>query len=225
MTRRTRIRVLLVLTGMAVLGTLAIVGVNLAVIGSAALHIVGREALPHRAVAIVLGAWARPDGTTSDALGDRLEAALDLYRAGTVGKLLLSGDHGREKYDEVNAMRRYVLAAGVPREDVFLDHAGFSTYETMHRARDVFQVRDAIVVTQSFHLARAVYTARQLGIDAVGFAAASRRYTTTLKMTVREWLARCKALLEIHITRPRPHHLGAPIPITGDSLATWDEFD
>jgi SanA protein len=225
MTRRTARRLVLAAAAAVAAGLAAVVAANLVVVWSAASHTVGLDDLPRRQAAIVLGAWARPDGEPSDALADRLEAGLELYRAGVVGKLLLSGDHGREKYDEVNAMRRYVLEAGVPREDVFLDHAGFSTYETMYRARDVFQVRDAVIVTQDFHLARSVYTARALGIDAVGYRAAPRRYTTTLRMTVREWLARCKALLELHALRPAPRYLGEAIPITGDGRATWDEFD
>jgi len=190
----------------------------------------GRRGIPPRAelppcqVAIVLGAGVRPDGSPSAMLEDRLATGVELYRAGKVKKLLLSGDHGRVNHDEANAMRRFVLAAGLPSQDVFLDHAGFSTYETMYRARDVFLVRDAIVVTQRFHLPRAVYTARALGLAAWGCEADRRPYLTATRSAAREWLARCKALLELHLTRPRPRFLGPTIPITGDGRATWDEF-
>ena len=181
--------------------------------------------LPHCPVAIVLGAKVYPDRSPSAMLADRLETGVQLYRAGIVEKLLLSGDHGQRRYDEVNAMRLYVLAAGIPKEDVFLDHAGFSTYETMYRARDVFQVRQAILVTQRFHLARAVYTARQMGLDAWGFEADRRSYATAARNEAREVLARVKALIQLHLWKPRPRCLGPAIPVTGDGRCTWDEVE
>ena len=136
----------------------------------------GPSNAPSAEVAIVLGAKVWPGGAPSSMLEDRLRTGIELYRPGRVDKLLLSGDHGQSTYDEVNAMRQFVLYRGVPPEDVFMDHAGFSTYDTMYRARDVFQVRDALVVTQGFHLERAVYTARALGMDATGVAADLRPY-------------------------------------------------
>jgi SanA protein len=203
----------------------ALVAANLVVLWGAAAYLRPNSELPHCEVAIVLGAKVQPDGQPSAALEDRLQTAVELYRAGIVRKLLLSGDHGQRTYDEVNAMRRFMLAAGVPREDVFLDHAGFSTYQTMYRARDVFQVKQAIVVTQRFHLARSVYTARQLGLEAWGCEADKRPYASAMRNTVREWLARAKALFELHVRQPKPRFLGPPIPITGDGRATWDETD
>ena len=202
--------------------TILVAVVNWMVVRGAAGYLKARDELPHCQVAIVLGAGVRPDGLPSATLEDRLETGIELYRAGIVKKLLLSGDHGRITYDEANAMRRYALAAGLPKADVFLDHAGFSTYETMCRARDVFEVKDAIVVTQRFHLARSVYTARALGLEAWGCAADKRRYAAAAKNTVREWLARCKAAVQLHLTRPKPRYLGPAIPITGDGRATWD---
>ena len=158
--------IVIVLVGLAVLTT------NLVVTRSAAGSIVRNpEDAPTAQVAIVLGARVFNDGTPSSMLADRLETAIKLYKLGKVHKLLLSGDHGRKNYDEVNAMLKYVVARGVPTEDVFTDHAGFDTYDTMYRARDVFQVHSAIIVTQRFHLARAVYTARKLGLEAVGVVA------------------------------------------------------
>jgi SanA protein len=120
-------------------------------------------------------------------------------------------------------MRRHILAAGIPPEDVFLDHAGFSTYQTMYRARDVFGVETAIVVTQRFHIARAVYTARRLGINAWGYEADRRRYPAARRNAIREALARCKAAAELRVLKPRPRYLGKPHPITGSGLSTWDE--
>ncbi len=177
---------------------------------------------PSATVAIVLGAQAYADGTPSPMLADRLRTGIELYKLGKVKKLLLSGDHGRTTYDEVNTMKRFALEAGVPEEDVFLDHAGFSTYETMYRARDVFLVQDALVVTQDFHLDRAVATARALGLDAVGVEAPYTGYRPRRSLIWREWMARCKAWVELNLTRPLPTYLGETIPIKGDGRATWD---
>jgi SanA protein len=153
-------------------------------------------------------------------LADRLETGVELYRLGKVEKLLLSGDHGTVPYDEVNAMRTYVIERGVPPEDIFMDHSGFSTFDSMYRARDVFLVTDALVVTQDFHLPRAVYTARALGLEATGVSADRRPYRDTGRLAVREWLARCKAFLQLQVLNSRPRFLGPTIPITGDGRAT-----
>lgn len=175
---------------------------------------------PSAQVAIILGARVGPGDRPSPMLADRLETGLELYRLGKVKKLLLSGDHGTIPYDEVKAMRTYVTERGVAEEDVFTDHAGFSTFETMYRARDVFLVKDALVVTQEFHLSRAVYTARALGLDATGVSADRRAYAATDRLIAREWLARCKAFLQLYLLRSEPRFLGPEIPITGDGRAT-----
>ena len=121
-------------------------------------------ALPHAQAALVLGAQVKPDGTPSDMLADRIATAEELYRAGKVDKLLLSGDHGRVAYDEVGTMRRELLADGIPGRDLFTDHAGFDTWDSAQRARRVFGVDSAIVVTQRFHLPRALFAARRAGL-------------------------------------------------------------
>ncbi|MFO7900888.1 MAG: ElyC/SanA/YdcF family protein [Planctomycetota bacterium] len=179
------------------------------------------EAVPGRPVAIVFGARAWGDAP-SLVLRDRLDAGIRLYRMGKVEKLLMSGDHGQTEYDEVAAMRAYALEQGVPAEDVFLDHAGFRTYATLYRARDVFGVRSAILVTQAFHLPRAVYTARRLGIDAVGLVADAHRYRSRGHNRRREFLARLLAWLQVNVTRPEPRYLGPPIDISGDGRVTHD---
>jgi SanA protein len=171
-------------------------------------------------VAIVLGARVYGDGGLSPMLADRMQTGVDLYKAGKVDKLLLSGDHGRKDYDEVNAMLRFAVEQGVPDEDVFTDHAGFDTYDTMYRARDVFKVRSALVVTQEFHLARAVYTARSLGLEATGVSADLRPYQHERRVAMRDWLARAKAFLDLNVTHPGPRFLGPVIPIEGDGRAT-----
>ncbi len=178
------------------------------------------EDAPHAQCAIVLGARVFSDGTLYAMMADRLEVAIALYELGKVDKLLISGDHGTTTYDEVNAMLKYAVERGVPDSDVFTDHAGFDTYDTMYRARDVFMVRSALVVTQGYHLSRAVYTARELGLDAVGVSADLRPYLHPLRNQAREILARVNAVIQLHITNPDPKFLGPQIPITGDGSAT-----
>jgi vancomycin permeability regulator SanA len=203
------------------LGFSAFLVINLVVSrGGAAHSVAGPDEAPEAYVAIVLGARVYSDGQPSPMLADRLETGLELYRAGNVKKILVSGDHGQHRYDETNAMRDYLLERGVPIEDVFMDHAGFDTYDTMYRAREVFLVKDALVVTQGFHLARAVYTARRLGLDAVGVPADRRPYADERRFAVRDWFARVKAFLEVNLTHPKPRYLGPQIPITGDGRAT-----
>lgn len=171
--------------------------------------------------AIVLGARVYRDETLSHVYQDRVQTALELYQDGRVEKLLISGDHGREEYDEVNAAKDYLLEHGVESQDIFLDHAGFDTYDTMYRAKAIFQVKDAIIVTQEFHLPRAVYIARKLGLDAYGINADKRVYLSALRNDIRESLARVKAFFNI-ILKSKPKYLGDLIPITGDGQATWD---
>jgi SanA protein len=204
-----------------VLAGLAVLVPNLVISLSARVHIVSTvSAAPQAQVAIVLGARVYSDGTPSPMLADRLQTGVELYKAGKVQKLLLSGDHGQTDYDEVNAMLRYALDHGIPDEDVFTDHAGFSTYDTMYRARDVFAVHSAIVVTQGFHLPRAVYTARSLGLEATGVPADIQPYANERRFAMRDWLARTKAFLELKITKPGPRFLGPVIPVDGDGRAT-----
>ncbi|MBD3307129.1 hypothetical protein GF339_11945 [candidate division KSB3 bacterium] len=182
------------------------------------------EAVPKAYTALILGAKVFSSGRLSHMLEDRVLTGLELYQQGKVQKLLLSGDHGQVEYDEVNAMREYLLDRGVPPQDIFMDHAGFRTYESMYRARDVFQVQDVVIVTQEFHLARSVYTARALGLEAYGLVADRRPYTpaSQMKSDLREILARVKAFLDVEILRPTPTYLGEAIPITGDGRKTLD---
>jgi SanA protein len=179
------------------------------------------DAVPHAQVALVLGAQVKPDGTPSAMLADRIEAAAELYRAGKVEKLLLSGDHGRETYDEVGTMRRELLARGVPARDLFTDHAGFDTWDSAQRARRVFGVESAIVVTQRFHLARALYAAHRAGLDATGYAADRRRYGRVMgRLRLREALARVKVVAD-SLTGADPRFLGPQLPIDGDGRQSW----
>ena len=169
--------------------------------------------------ALVLGCAVYSDGEPSAMLRDRLDAGIALYESGAVPRLLLSGDHGQDEYDEISVMYQYCLNAGVPEEDIFLDHAGFSTYDSVYRAQSIFQVKSMIVVTQTYHEFRALYTAHQLGIDAVGVAADQRHYAGATYREVREVLARNKDFFKVLVKAP-PVYGGDVIPITGSPDAT-----
>jgi len=180
--------------------------------------------VPKRRTAIVLGARVYPDGTPSPILADRVACALELYRAHKVERILVSGDHRKSHYDEVNAMATAVLRAGIDERAVFRDHAGFRTLDTMQRASIVFEVHDAIVCTQRFHLPRSLYLARSFGIDAVGLVADRRAYPSALHSALREGVADVTALFDLALGRSA-HFLGAHHPITGDGRSTLDRKD
>jgi SanA protein len=167
---------------------------------------------------LVLGAAVRGD-TPSKMLQNRLDVAIALYEEGVAEKLLLSGDNGQEYYNEVVAMQKYVLDAGVPAEDVFLDYAGFSTYESMYRARDVFLVETAVVVTQKYHLYRALQIGRALGLTIRGVASDQEEYSGQDYRDMREIAARIKDVIQ-SILQPKPTYLGPEIPIDGNGEVT-----
>ena len=168
---------------------------------------------------VVLGCGVRPDGQPSDMLADRIAQGVALYEKGASPKLLMSGDHSRSDYDEVNTMRNVAVEAGVPADDVFMDHAGFSTYESMYRARDVFGAKRIVIVSQRYHLYRALYVAERLGLDAYGVSADLRPYAGQEAREVREILARDKDFLT-SIVQPLPTFLGDPILLSGSGCAT-----
>ncbi|MBQ3126428.1 MAG: YdcF family protein [Clostridia bacterium] len=168
---------------------------------------------------LVLGAGVREDGTPSHMLRDRIDTGVMLYEMQAAPKLLMSGDHGRVEYDEVNVMRDRALDAGVPSADVFMDHAGFSTYDSLYRARDVFAAKRVIIVTQAYHLPRALYIARTLGLEAWGVSADLNKYYGQLGRDIREAAARAKDMLYCW-AKPEPVVLGEVIPITGSGEAT-----
>ena len=170
---------------------------------------------------LVLGCRVYEDGTPSHMLEDRLRQSVELFELGAAPKLLMSGDHGQQEYDEVNTMKRYAVEHGVASSAVFMDHAGFSTYESLYRAKEVFGVEKVIIVTQRYHLYRALYIARQLGLEAYGVASDPRSYAGQIVREVREILARNKDFLNT-IFWPEPTYLGEQIPITGDGDITND---
>lgn len=162
---------------------------------------------------IVLGAGLKPDKTPSDMLKDRLDTAIYLYKNGVSDKLLFSGDHGKKNYDEVNSMKKYALSEGVPEKDIYLDHAGFSTYDSVSRAKEIFCVSSPVIVTQEYHLYRAVFLARKLGLKAAGVNSDPRRYRGESQRQLREIAARIKDFTLV-IFKPSPKFLGEKIPVS-----------
>lgn len=211
------------LVAIAVAGVVLVLGLpNLIVgLGGRGAETTPRE-VPHAQAALVLGAQVMPNGAPSSMLSDRITAAAELYKAGRVDKLLLSGDHGRKHYDEVGTMRDILLKQGIPAEDIFTDHAGFDTWDSAQRARRVFAARSVVVVTQRFHMARALYDARRAGLDATGYVADKRDYGRVMpRLRVREAAARVKTVGDV-VTGADPRFLGPTIPITGDGRLSWD---
>ncbi len=168
---------------------------------------------------IVLGCFVKPNGVPSDMLYDRIKMGTELYLSGASPKMIMSGDHGQDDYDEVSTMKAYAVDAGVPSEDVFCDHAGFSTYESIYRAKEIFGAENIIIVSQEYHLHRALYIARSLGIKAHGVSADYRTYTGQLGREIREVLARNKDFIT-SVVKPEPTYLGESIPINGNGDIT-----
>ena len=171
---------------------------------------------------LVLGCFVKDDGRPSDMLFDRLTRGVALYDLGAAPKLLMSGDHGREEYDEVAAMKQFAMDKGIPSENVFMDHAGFSTYESIYRAKEIFQADKILIVTQEYHLYRALYIANQLGVEAYGVSSDYHTYVGQLMRDFREVLARVKDCAAC-IFKPEPTYLGDAIPIFGDGNLTNDD--
>ncbi|MBR2894460.1 MAG: YdcF family protein [Oscillospiraceae bacterium] len=209
----------------ALLGGIAVMGINGYVKQTTAHQILSPEAaaeLMDIDCILVLGCYVHSNGRPSDMLADRLRRGIDLYQSGAAPKLLMSGDHGQKDYNEVKAMKRKAMEAGIPSEDVFMDHAGFSTYESIFRARDVFDADRIIIVTQGYHLYRALYVANALGVEAYGVAADYHTYVGQANREVREVLARNKDFAT-SILQPNPTYLGEVIPVHGDGNLTNDE--
>ena len=170
---------------------------------------------------LVLGCFVKDDGRPSDMLFDRLTRGVELYDLGAAPKLLMSGDHGREEYDEVAAMKQFAIDEGIPSEDVFMDHAGFSTYESIYRAKEVFQADKILIVTQEYHLYRALYIANRLGLEAYGVSSDYHTYVGQFMRDFREILARTMDCVTC-IFKPEPTYLGDAIPIFGNGNLTND---
>lgn len=184
------------------------------VVSSSRKHIYTKiENIPNAEAALILGAAILKNGQPSPVLRDRIDQAIDLYKAGKVGKIIASGDNASVDYNEVQPVRIYLIKNGIPEEDIFMDYAGFDTYSSIYRARDVFLVESLSIVSQSFHLPRAVFIARNLGLEASGSSADRGHYKVTNYF--REMAADIKAVVNIASSR-KPRHLGKEIPISGD---------
>lgn len=222
MKRRIK-RFFIILISAAVLLATAVFVPNFIVIKKTESNIVTLEEaaeLSDAYCAVILGAGVR-EGKPTPMLRDRLLVGIDLYKSGAVKKLIMSGDHGSTDYDEVNIMKSFAVDRGVPDEDIFMDHAGFSTYETIYRASEIFEADNIIIVSQKYHLYRALYIAEKLGIKSVGVSADLDTYRGQIKRDLREILARDKDFFKC-IFKPKPTYLGDKIPVSGDGNLTND---
>lgn len=223
--KRFFLKLLCVLICLAVLGLGTLAALNSYVKGSVAARILSCEdvaSLEDVDCILVLGCLVKAGGNPSDMLHDRLTRGVELYDLGAAPKLLMSGDHGRADYDEVDAMKQFAVDAGIPSEDIFMDHAGFSTYESIYRAKEIFQADKILIVTQEYHLYRALYIAKQFGLEAYGVGADYRNYSGQASRDLREVLARAKDWGSC-ILQPEPTYLGDAIPIWGNGDLTNDD--
>jgi len=209
---------------LAAVAAVIVLGINFIVVGMGGRDLVSekdmlKESSFRADCIIVLGAQVKADGTPSKMLRDRLDEGIRLYEAGAAPKILMSGDDGQVEYNEVAAMAAYAEDAGVSKKDLFLDHAGFSTYESMYRAQYIFGVKRAIVVTQKYHEYRALYIGQRLGMDVKGVSAADINYAFQGFRDIREVMARDKDFLQC-IFWPKPTYLGDKIDIKGDGRQT-----
>lgn len=171
---------------------------------------------------LILGCQVKPDGSLSLMLKDRLDKGIELYKNGVAPKVIVSGDHGRDDYDEVNAMKKYMIQNEVPSEDIFMDHAGFNTYDSMYRAKNIFNVNKCIVVTQKYHLYRSIYIGNALGMETYGVSAQNIKYVGQLGRDIREVLARDKDVVKC-IFKPQATYMGDTIPVSNNGDITNDK--
>ena len=215
---------LIVIFSLGALGAGAVFGINAYVVNSTRDRLLSPEAaalLEDVDCIIVLGCKVKSDGTPSDMLEDRLRRGVELFHAGAAPKLLMSGDHGTMTYNEVQSMKQFAVDRDIASSDVFMDHAGFSTYESIYRAKDIFQAKKVIIVSQEYHLYRAMYIANALGIEAYGVHADYRNYAGQAGFDTREVLARNKDFFT-SIFKPEPTYRGEAIPIWGNGNLTND---
>lgn len=170
---------------------------------------------------IVLGAGVK-NGKPTPMLEDRLLQGIELYKKGASKKIIMSGDHGRKEYDEVNIMKQYAIDKGVPSEDIFMDHAGFSSYDSVYRAQKIFGAKKIILVTQKYHLYRSIYIAKKLGMEAYGVASNPRKYVGQWARELREIIARNKDFFKC-LVKPQSTYLGETIPVSGNGDSTNDK--
>ena len=195
-------------------GAIVIILTRIIFLRNASPQTFSKDNVPARRVAIVFGAEVKRDGSPSVVLRDRVEVAVALYKSGKVEKLLMSGDNRFADYNEPESMRQYALTLGMPDSDIVLDYAGRRTYDTCYRAKEIFGVNSAVLVTQGFDLPRALFLCKAFGIDAMGVEAENYYYLKRLRLiwNTRELLATVQSLLDVYLFEPLPV-LGEPEPI------------
>ncbi len=193
-----------------------VISVNLYIISYANEYIYDIYSLPRKSVWLVLGASVLPDGRPSGILQDRLDSAFEAYNTEKykrVKNILVSGDNSEEDYNESDNMAAYLVEKGIPEGVIYIDYAGFDTYDSMYRAQYIFWVSDMTIFTQEYHLSRSIYIARKLGIDAVGYVSDKHTYAKIRKFQTREVLSRVKAFFDVEILKSKPKFLGEKITI------------
>lgn len=215
--------IIIILLIVVVVGTIVIYGVNKYVESVVDDKILKYEEIGDISVdcILVLGAGITDNGRPKAMLKDRLDMGVKLFNSSVSQRLLMSGDHGKAGYDEVNVMKDFAINEGIPSEYIFMDHAGFSTYESLYRAKEIFQVESLIIVTQDYHLYRALYIADKLGMEVYGVPAKIQRYSGQNYRDSREKLARVKDFFYV-VFKPKPKFLGEEIPIYLDGNLTND---
>lgn len=222
--KRKTIKIFIILIMLASIFSLTILGINFYVINSTKDQILNYDDLKEIEdidCILVLGAGIR-NGSPSPMLEARLDEGIKLYSEGFSPKILMSGDHGEKNYDEVNVMKTYAKTQGINSKDIFMDHAGFSTYDSIYRAKNIFGAKKIVIVTQKYHLYRALYIANELGIEAYGINADPRKYAGQFKREIREFLARNKDFVKAKL-KPESTYLGEPIPVSGNGDITNDK--
>lgn len=217
-------KIFLILVALFVVASISIYCIIRYVDSSSDNYIVDLDNAPRADAIMVLGAYVYSSGEPSLVLAKRLDYGYELYKAGKAKKILVSGDNGTVQYDEVNAMKNYLLKKGVPAEDIFLDHAGFNTYDSMYRAKEIFGIKKLLVSTQQFHINRSIYIARQLGIDAYGYPSTDDVLLNIKWQNFRELLAKVKAFIDVDILKRKPKFLGEKISIDSDGKITDDKI-
>lgn len=203
---------------------LLILGINFFVVFSTKNNIITEESakdLKGMDCILILGAGVWGD-KPSPMLEDRLVQGISLYNNGVAPKIIMSGDHGTEEYDEVNIMKQFAIDKGVPSEDIFMDHAGFSSYDSIYRAKEIFGAKKILIVTQKYHLYRALYIADKLEIEAYGVGSDPRKYSGQALREIREIFARDKDFVKC-IFKPESTYLGDTIPVSGNGDITNDK--
>lgn len=214
--------VISVLLIICILAASSVFGMNFFVIKSTQKQILSLEEAQELSgvdCIIILGCLVKYGDTPSGMLQDRLTVGISLYKLGIAPKIIMSGDHGTKEYDEVNVMKNYALEKHVAEDDIFMDHAGFSTYESMYRAKEIFGAKKVVIVTQGYHIYRAIYDAERLGLEAYGVTSDLHSYGKVLYNTARESAARCKDFIWC-IFKPEPTYLGDKISLAGSGNVT-----